>query len=93
MYTNFLGASMASDGLTLCWHAWLQAWSVCVDANRGEGHNFPEECREPTLALQVCPLLLLTSVHRCILTSALPCRHAWGMPEGRHGRGMVNRSV
>ena len=31
-----------------------QAWSACVDANRGEGHNFTEECRDATLALQGC---------------------------------------
>ena len=31
----------------------VQAWSACVDANRGDGHNFTEECRDATLALQV----------------------------------------
>jgi hypothetical protein len=25
-----------------------------VDANRGEGHNFTEECRDETVALQRC---------------------------------------
>ena len=25
-----------------------------MDANRGEGHNFTEECRDATLALQGC---------------------------------------
>ncbi|BDA43303.1 probable cytochrome c oxidase subunit 6B at C-terminar half [Coccomyxa sp. Obi] len=30
------------------------AWSECVDTNRGEGHNFTEECRDATLDLQKC---------------------------------------
>ena len=34
--------------------AGVQAWSACVDANRGEGHNFTEECADATLALQGC---------------------------------------
>ncbi len=32
----------------------VQAWSECVDTNRGEGHNFTEECRDATLDLQKC---------------------------------------
>lgn len=32
----------------------LQAWSACVDAKRGDGHNFTEECRDATLDLQKC---------------------------------------
>ena len=32
----------------------VQAWSKCVDAKRGDGHNFTEECREPTINLQHC---------------------------------------
>ena len=31
-----------------------QDWSMCVDAKRGDGHNFTEECRDPTLNLQHC---------------------------------------
>ena len=33
---------------------YTQAWSACVDTNRGEGHNFTEECRDATLDLQKC---------------------------------------
>ncbi|CAK0780794.1 hypothetical protein CVIRNUC_005177 [Coccomyxa viridis] len=29
-------------------------WSKCVDTKRGDGHNFTEECRDPTLNLQQC---------------------------------------
>ena len=36
-----------------CGYAW-QAWSKCVDAKRGDGHNFTEECRDPTMNLQQC---------------------------------------
>lgn len=32
----------------------VQVWSECVDVNRGEGHNFTEECRDATLDLQKC---------------------------------------
>ena len=32
----------------------LQDWSKCVDTKRGDGHNFTEECRDPTLNLQQC---------------------------------------
>ena len=31
-----------------------QDWSKCVDTKRGDGHNFTEECRDPTLNLQQC---------------------------------------
>ena len=34
--------------------AMAQEWSKCVDAKRGNGHNFTEECREPTINLQHC---------------------------------------
>lgn len=34
--------------------AMRQDWSKCVDTKRGDGHNFTEECRDPTLNLQQC---------------------------------------
>ena len=47
-----LAAHLAGDSEGFA--AMRQDWSKCVDAKRGDGHNFTEECRDPTLNLQHC---------------------------------------